>query len=601
MDSQVIRGSAEDALKKFSRQYGLYELVALIGRDGICVAGSLPDLAGTLDVSGRDYFQKSMAGKMVVADVMTSKVSGKPIFVLALPVRSQDGVAGIILGSVQMEGFSETFIDPVRVGQEGYAFMMARSGLLAAHPQKDLILKTNLQDHAWGREMTELQNGLMEYSFQGQDKIMAFSTDELTGWTIGVAATSEDLFASIAEIRNMNILVAAIILAVVSGVVLLVINPIVGAVRRGVEFAESVRQGDLSGRLRLDRKDEIGQLARALDTMADDLQARAEMAESIAGGNLDQEVVLASDRDVLGRALREMVDRLNGLMLEIKGASDQIASGSSQMAASSQALSQGATESASSLEEVMASLNQMSAQISQNAENAGSASSLTGEARELADQGNEQMGRLVTAMEEINGAGNKISRIIKVIDEIAFQTNLLALNAAVEAARAGQHGKGFAVVAEEVRNLAGRSAQAAKETSELIEEAVAKARNGSEISDQTVTSLKAIVGGVSKVADLVDEIAVASSEQAQGIGQVNTGLGQIDQVTQQNTATAEESAAAAEELSQQARHLQNMLGGFVVREQGRELGAVSYALPEPEEAGCPALPQGKPGTGWSAA
>ena len=356
----------------------------------------------------------------------------------------------------------------------------------------------------------------------------------------------------------------------------------------------------MSGRLRLNRQDEIGQLAHALDAMADDLQIRAELAESIAGGDLTREVVLASDKDVLGQALRGMVDRLNMLLQEIKGSSDQIASSSSQMAASSQDLSQGATESASSLEEVMASLNELSAQTTQNAENAATANGLTGDARNVADEGNRQMQKLVTAMEEINVAGGNISRIIKVIDEIAFQTNLLALNAAVEAARAGQHGKGFAVVAEEVRNLAGRSAQAARETSELIEEAVNKARNGSEISDLTAASLREIVESVSKVGDLMDEISVASTEQAQGLAQVNTGLGQIDQVTQRNTATAEESAAASEELSQQARHLQNMLPGFMVRERAGELGVVSLALPEPGGDGHFALPRGEWGTGRAA-
>jgi len=209
----------------------------------------------------------------------------------------------------------------------------------------------------------------------------------------------------------------------------------------------------------------------------------------------------------------------------------------------------------------------MSTMTKQNADNMGTANMLMSEVREQVTSSYESMNRLAAAIEQIKTASDETAKIVKTIDEIAFQTNLLALNAAVEAARAGKHGKGFAVVAEEVRSLAGRSAKAAHETGELIEGSSKKVENGTVIAGQTEEALGGILTEITKVADLVGEIAAASNEQALGISQVSTGLQQIDGVTQQNTANAEETAAAAEELSSQATMMQRLLARFKLKKQ----------------------------------
>ncbi len=360
---------------------------------------------------------------------------------------------------------------------------------------------------------------------------------------------------------------------------LLLSRMIIRPLHRDMDFAEAIRTGDLSQRLSLESRDEIGQLAWALNGMADGLQEKARIAESIAGGDLRIKVTLASDQDELGKSLQKMVANLRGMVGEIQLAAHQIAAGSAQVSGSSQALSQGATGQAGTLAQISSFMTQMTSQTTCTADNAAAVNRLSDEAKNAAESGNRQMQAMVSAMGEISEASTGISRIIKVIDEIAFQTNLLALNAAVEAARAGQYGKGFAVVAEEVRTLAARSAKAASETAELISGSVHKVETGTSIATTTAEALGDIVAGVTKVSDLVEEIAFASGEQAKGINQVNQGLSQVDQVTRQNTAEAEESAASAEQLSAQAQQLLQMLERFQAGKDNTEAGPQRLEAP----------------------
>ena len=253
---------------------------------------------------------------------------------------------------------------------------------------------------------------------------------------------------------------------------------------------------------------------------------------------------------------------LSDALLEIDHASEQVSTGASQVSDAAQALSQGATEQASSIEELSATITDISNRIKENAANATEANTLSQEASEGVLSGNQKMADMIAAMNDIASTSNEIGKIIRTIDDIAFQTNILALNAAVEAARAGSAGKGFAVVADEVRNLAGKSAEAAKNTTLLIENAITAIGNGTKIAGETAEALRLVVEKSNVSAVRISEIAEASTAQAEAVMQVTTGIDQISAVVQTTSATSEESAATSEELSAQAVTLKSLVGKF---------------------------------------
>ncbi|MDE7444919.1 MAG: methyl-accepting chemotaxis protein [Lachnospiraceae bacterium] len=373
-----------------------------------------------------------------------------------------------------------------------------------------------------------------------------------------VEAEMEKRYANISAGISIGLLILSVLITEIIAVS--IIKIISKSIRQLSNAAKEIALGRVNN-IEMEKyaNDEFGELIDEYGKVINNIKYQSGVAEEVSNGNLTIGVKPASSDDVLGNALKKMVDDNLHTLSNISEVGSQVTISASQVASASQALAQGSTEQASAIQEITASIDEIAEKTKQNAEQANEASNLVSVAIGDVKEGNEQMKSMMVAMQDINKSSESISKIIKVIDDIAFQTNILALNAAVEAARAGEAGKGFAVVAEEVRSLAAKSAAAAAETAELIEASINKVNSGSKIADDTAKAMDAIANVVQKSEVIINGIAESSNYQATAVAQIEQAITQVSQVVQTNSATSEECAAASEELSNQASRMREML------------------------------------------
>ncbi|WP_324825215.1 methyl-accepting chemotaxis protein [Sinanaerobacter sp. ZZT-01] len=550
----------------------------------------------TANYANQEFFKSAMNGQIAVSDLIVNSSTNELALIYAAPVYKNGQVSGIFYGTKNGQILSD-IASRISYRETGYAYIINNQGTMVGHENKDLVLsKENFIEDAktdqaleelgaLTKSMTNRESGSGEYTYNGINKIVAYAPIEGTDWIVAVGIESSEILKEINAIKFLLVTFSLISLIIGVAVTYFISSKITKPIKQVTNAAQKIANGHFDVELSINSKDEVGQLANAFNLTIQQLMNYQGYIDEISNalnkisqGNL----MIELQKDYVGQFskvktnMQALLSNLNATFLQMNQSADQVASGSDQVANGAQALSQGATEQASSIEELSASISEITTEIQQNADNAKQANEMTELAGKELQKSTDEMNDMLKAMSDITLKSNEISKIIKVIDDIAFQTNILALNAAVEAARAGSAGKGFAVVADEVRNLAGKSAEAAKTTTSLIEETIYAVENGSSIANRTAHSLESSAEVAAKTVEIIDQITKASDHQATSIAQVNMGVEQISAVVQTNAATAEESAAASEELSSQSNLLKELIARFKLN-QSEDIHVSDYS------------------------
>ncbi len=576
--SSDVSKQDKQALLDGKKADAYFKAATMAGADGI-------DLYGN-NIKDTDYFKAAMQGEDYVSDPIVGDDKQSAHFYISAPLWA-DGkkgtkIVGVLYAQMDNEFLCNT-VENIKIGETGTAYLVNGEATCIAHTNRERVYTQNnaLTDAKNNPALEPLASLLKrayagetafdKYTFQGVTKFAVMAPVEATNnWAIAVTVSySEYMQSSIsAAIIAGVLMVVALLIVAVSMIVLT--NGITKSVLELSQASTRFAEGDLNISVSHQSNDELGELAKSFKRMADTLKRiitdLSLGLNEFANGNFAvdaQEIdCYVGDYTPILVSMRKMRDTLSDTLRHINTAAEQVAIGSDQVSSGAQALASGSAEQAASIEELTASVKKIAGQAAENASIVEISAEHIEHAAANTTAGNEYMGQLTRAMEEIGSASNQIANITKVIEDIAFQTNILALNAAIEAARAGAAGKGFAVVADEVRNLAAKSGEAAKQTAELIQNSVATVKKGTEITVQTAQALQNVGVSAVKIVDGFKQIERSSAEQAGAIEQIMKGLSQISSVVQTNAATAEENSATSEEMSAQASALRQEVGRF---------------------------------------
>ncbi len=536
------------------------------------------------NLSDRVYYKESMKGNTYISTPAYSEVTGKVSYVVSAPLW-EGGIPGTtpvgVIAYVPNGEFLNDIMRSIKVGEGGTAFMLDKNGITIADLDSSLVgvedsialgdTNPKLKKYsAICKKMITGANGTGTYSYNGKTKVVAYSpVPDTDGWSIGVAAVRNEFLKMffISLVLTVLLVVAFTVYGIKVGVKLG--RAVAAPLGRAVDRLKLLAEGDIHSEVpEPTENDETKILLDCLSETMQDLNKiitdiSSDLAE-LADGNfmINVDETYKGDFARISDSFRDIVGSLSAALGEIDSNAESVRKGATDLAGASQLLAEGATDQASAIEELTATMTDISEKIHTNAENAAKAKKVVTGMNDQVSESNAQMKQSTEAMERIREASDKIAEIISSIEEIASQTNLLALNASIEAARAGEAGKGFAVVATQVGTLSEQSSEAAKNTKQLIQNAIQAVEDGTRLANSTAESLLLVVENAKTVGDAIDEIALASEEQADATAQITEGVNQIAQVVESNSATSEESAAASQELSSQADLLKELVDRF---------------------------------------